>query len=538
MVYKRSGWFYIALFMAFSALLLRTFWLSTGENSETAASVVNNRNADLVLYRTKGLIYDENLNVLAGNTPCWYLVINPREFDRANINLLVGYTGEKREVLAKRLRKETPFILQSETEPTAMNGVCVFEGVTRYSGLAKHLLGYLDGAGEVGLAGVEKEYNDYLSLFSSTVSVSYDADALRGIMEGAELRKEEETISKNGVVLSLNAELCRALEQSMDQYIEVGAAIVLDCKTGAIKATASRPEYNENEIAGYLNSTDGELINRAFSAQSVGSVFKIVLAACALEAGLEQFSYTCNGGIVIGDLTFACHNHAGHGTVGLQDAFAQSCNSYFIALGQILGYDRIAEMASRFGYGEPIEVLGSMVASKGIFPAKSSNMALANLSIGQGELLATPLQIARMTAVVANGGILPQVYLYKGLYLNSKIKVDEGGEGVRIIDAEIAEKLKLYCIDTVENGTGKAAKPAEYSAGGKTASAQTGIIQNGKEKLNVYFTGFYPAEDPQYVITVFAEDGESGGKTCSPVFREICDFIAKNGLTVGESVVY
>ena len=91
MIYKRSGWFYVALFMAFSGLLFRTLWLSMGENAETAATVMNNRDASLVLYRTKGLIYDENLTVLAGETPCWYLVVDPREFDRTNINLLVGY---------------------------------------------------------------------------------------------------------------------------------------------------------------------------------------------------------------------------------------------------------------------------------------------------------------------------------------------------------------------------------------------------------------------------------------------------------------
>jgi penicillin-binding protein 2 len=107
-----------------------------------------------------------------------------------------------------------------------------------------------------------------------------------------------------------------------------------------------------------------------------------------------------------------------------------------------------------------------------------------------------------------------------------------------VIAPEIAEALCSFCIETVENGTGKEAKPAKGLAGGKTASAQTGIIENGVEQLNVYFTGFYPAENPQYAITVFAENGTSGGGTCGPVFREICDFIAQNNLTHIESVIY
>ncbi|MBQ7034122.1 MAG: hypothetical protein IJN34_00110 [Clostridia bacterium] len=362
---------------------------------------------------------------------------------------------------------------------------------------------------------------------------------MQGALSGLGIRKEGEQRSKNGLVLTLDKSICRALEESMEQHVEIGAAIVMDCNTGDLKAVCSRPGYEEDRIAEYLESSGGELVNRAFGAYSVGSVFKIILAACALEAEMGDFTYSCNGGILIGDRTFACHNHLGHGALQLEDAFAQSCNAYFIALGQLLGYDRIAEMAERFGYGDSIEVLGSIKGAGGIFPVKSSNMSLANLSIGQGELTASPLRVALMTAVVANGGILPQTKLYKGMYLNEKMKINnEEAEENRILSSDDAEALKEFCIQTVESGTGKGAKPLVGGAGGKTASAQTGIMENGAEKLNVYFTGFYPADHPQYVITVFGEGGKSGGETCGPVFREMCDFIAENNLTERETVVY
>ncbi len=539
MNFKRSKFFYIALIMAFSALVLRLFALSSGEHASHSAAVVNRRSQRVVLYRTKGLIYDENLLPLAGGQPCYYLVVNPREFSFNNLERLAEYTNSDREVLRKKMRQEMPFVLKTNQGPQAMQGVYLFEGTERYSGLAKHLLGYLDGGDELGLAGVEKEYSDYLNLFSNEVYFEYKSDALRGIMAGNGVQKLSNQTTQNGVVLTLNSALCKVLEESMDRHIKKGAAIILDCHSGEIKASVSRPDYNENNIVEYLTSTEGELVNRAFTGQTVGSVFKIVLAACALEAGMEHFSFTCNGGIGIGDLSFACHHQEGHGTIGMQEAFAQSCNVYFIALGQLLGYERIAEMAERFGYNEGVSVLGTMTASAGCFPQKSSNMALANLSIGQGDLLASPLQIARMTAVIANGGILPTVSLYKGIYLNGSLKTDQQeGESRRVLSREIAEKLKEYCIYTVESGTGRAAKPTVGSAGGKTASAQTGVFENGVEKLNVYFTGFYPAENPQYAIVVFAENGEAGGKTCGPVFREICDFMAENGLTEGKTVVY
>lgn len=539
MLNRRGSLFYLALIMAFSALLLRTFGLSTGEYADRAKAVMGNRETDVLLYNTKGLIYDRGLIPLAGDQPCYYLLVNPRDFQAENLAQLAALSQRDPEELKEKLKKETPFVLKSQEQAEAMPGVYMYEGTERYSGLSRHLIGYLDGAGEVGLAGVEKEYNDYLSLFSSSVKVSYNADAVRGVMAGLGVGRAEGEKTKNGLVLTLDAALCRALEEAMSGQIEKGAAIIMDCRSGEILAATSRPDYEEENISGYLNSSDGELINRAFAAQTVGSVFKIIIAACALEAGLEDFRHACGGGIVIGDLSFACNNHSNDGELGLEEAFAFSCNSYFIALGQLLGYDRIAEMAERFGYGEAISVLGSMTASSGNLPPKSSNMALANLCIGQGDLLASPLQIARMTAAVANGGVLPSVTLYKGLYLGGERKEAETIENNnRILDSEIAEKLQKYCVYTVEKGTGKQAKPSSGSAGGKTSSAQTGIMENGEEKLNVYFTGFYPAEDPRYVITVFAEGGSSGGKTCGPVFREICDFMAENGLTEGKTVVY
>ena len=536
---KRSVFFYFMLVLAFAGMLLRCFWLSGGEHAAYAKKVVAGRERAITLYNTKGLIYDEQLTAIAGNQACWYLVVNPREFEAENLNELIALTGVKETELKERLKKETPFVLKSEEQPDPMAGVESFAGTARYSGVAQHLLGYLDSAGEVGVAGVEKEYNDFLSLYAQKVTATYRTDAVQGVIAGLGMTAKETQATENGVVLTLDKELCEALQASMEEHVQTGAAVVLDCRNGAIKAICSSPGYDEENIAEYLNSQDGELINRAFSAQTVGSVFKIVVAACALEAGMEEFTYDCCGGILVGERTFACHNRNGHGEIGMEEAFCQSCNSYFIALGQLLGYDRLAEMAGRFGYNEKIEVLGSIAASKGTFPVKSSSLSLANMSIGQGELTASPLQVARMTAVIANGGLMPTIHLYKGLYIDGTIKAETSVAGeTRVLSEEYAEILRRFCVQTVENGTGKEAKPSVGSAGGKTASAQTGIVIDGVEKLNVYFTGFYPAEEPQYAIAVFAENGKSGGGTCGPVFREICDFIAENNLTEIESVVY
>ncbi len=372
---KRSILFYFTLVLAFTGVLLRCFWLASGENAVSSKKVVAGRQQETVLYNTKGLIYDAQLKPLAGGEPCWYLVINPREFVLENFEELVALTGVNATEIREKLKRETPFVLKSEEQPKPMQGVEIFEGVGRYSGVAQHLLGYLDRAGEVGVAGVEKEYNDFLSLYSHKVKVSYRADAVQGVIAGLGITTNEEKTTKNGLILTLDKDLCIALETSMERYIEAGAAVILDCKSGAIKALCSSPGYEEENITSYLNSGNGELMNRALGAQTVGSVFKIVLAACAMEAGMEEFVYDCTGGILVGERTFACHNRSGHGEIGLEDAFAQSCNSYFIALGQLMGYDRIADMAKRLGYDASIDVLGSICASKGTFPVKSSALS-------------------------------------------------------------------------------------------------------------------------------------------------------------------
>ena len=535
---RRGVVFYITFVVSLTLVLMRCYWLASGENVRQARAVTGGRERELTLYKTKGIIYDENMNPLAGGQRCWYMVVNPRDFDLNQLDLLLSYCEADREEVRKRLTKEAPFVLAAEVRPEAMTGVYITEGVSRYSGVAQHVIGYLDQAGEVGLAGIEKEYDSFLSLFSDDVGVTYSADAVQGALSGLGILREEQTQTENGVVLTLNRDLCEVLEETMADYISSGAAIIMDCNSGALKAVCSSPGYDEQKILDYLESSEGELYNRAFGAQTVGSVFKIVVAACALENGMENYSYTCEGGIKIGEWTFACHQHAGQKELGLKEAFSESCNSYFIALGQLLGYDKIAEMAARFGFGQETEVLGAIKGSAGNFPEENGSLALANLSIGQGALTASPLQIAKMTAVIANGGILPRVSVEKSIYLDGEFYSEEAECGERILDDAVAGKLREYCIYTVEEGTGKNAKPANGSAGGKTASAQTGSTAGGTEKLNVYFTGFYPAEDPQYVITVFAENGVSGGKTCAPVFCEICDFIAENNLTDEETVVY
>ena len=523
---KRAGFVCFLTVVALVGAMLRVFWLSAGDNASAAQTAVSKRCKAISLYNSKGIIYDRNLDPIAGKQPCIYLLVNPRNFDRESMDEFANVTGVDLDYLQNNLKRESPFVLETVDYEASFEGVTAIDGYGRYSGISSHLLGYLDSDGIIGLSGIEKEFDAFLSLFSSEKTIVYTADAIQGAVEGLGYRVDGSETSDNGIILSLDRGLSECLKKSMISNMKVGSGIVMDCVTGEILAMESLPNYSEKNIIDYIESDRGELINRGLYPQTVGSVFKIIIAAAALEAGLEHYRYECNGGIFVGDRFFSCHDKNGHGNIGIKEGFALSCNSYFIALGQLIGYDRIFEIARRFGFGESVQITESIHSLKGNVPMERNTVALANLCIGQGELTASPIHIARMTAVISNGGIMPEVQLLKGLYLNNDTKeISNQPEEKRILSEDHANAIKEYCEYSVTAGTGKNAKPEHGTAGGKTSSAQTGIYQNGKEQLNVYFTGFYPADSPRYVVTVFAEDGVSGGTTCGPVFRDVCNYL-------------
>lgn len=514
------------------ALLFRIYYVSFGSVQSKIKSVAGGRTATLQLYNSKGLIYDRNLAALSGNQFCYYLVINPRAFDRKNIDQFCLDTQYNYDSFIEKLDSESIFVVESYTKPENMQGVYAYDGVSRYAlnPVCRHILGYLDNDGVVGLSGLEKAFNTELSKDISKTSVTYSANAVQGVISGLGISSENNEISLNGIVTTLDKKLSLFCEKVFKDHINCGSLVIMNCNNGEILTLSSTPEFNYNSINNYIEKGGSELVNNAISLQTVGSVFKIIVSACALSNGIGDFEYDCNGGIYVDGRCFYCQNETKHGKLDLESAFSKSCNSYFIALGQILGYDKLLETTQLFGCDSKINLCKGIYSSSGNLPKDSGNQSLANFSIGQGDLMLSPLQISRVTAVAANGGFLVNPNLYYGTYINGEISNKSEYEyKAQILNLQIADKLKEMCIKCVSDGTGQTAKPATGMAGGKTASAQTGkYSEDGKEILNNYFTGFYPADKPKYVITVFALDGKSGSETCAPVFKEICDFISEN----------
>lgn len=525
---KRAVGVLIGIWLILLALVFRIYYISCGNLQQKVSTTAGSRSASNLLYNSKGVIYDRNLVALSGLAPCYYLVVNPRYFDKTQTDYLAFVSNVKKDTILTKLNKETPFVLYSYQKPIEIKGVTVFEGTTRYAEdrVCEHLLGYLDSEQNVGLSGIEKSYNDFLSDFSSKTTFSYTANALRGAIPYASIDANKSTDSDSGIITTLDSELCKVAERSLKKHTSSGCVVVMDCNNGQILAMSSTPGYDENDILQYKDSKSGELTNLALVNQTVGSVFKMVLACAAILEGIDNFEYECSGAINISNHTFTCQDSVSHSKQTLTDAFSNSCNCYFISLGQLLGYDKIKEYCLLFGLDSSIKIAKDFYAKSGNIPKNEGAVALANLSIGQGNLMLSPLCVARLTALMANGGYLVNPTIYKGTYIN-QIVSNEPSYSYKnnVLNKDAAQKIKDLFIYCVQNGTGKSAMPNSNGAGGKTASAQTGVYENKKEVLNTYFTGFYPAQNPEYVITVFAKNGQSGSKTCAPVFKEICDFI-------------
>ena len=225
---------------------------------------------------------------------------------------------------------------------------------------------------------------------------------------------------------------------------------------------------------------------------------------------------------------FYCHHRAGHRQTDLQRAIEQSCNPYFIRLGQKAGGEAVLGMAKALGFGKETILAPGIVSEAGTLPSLSdlnSPHELANFSFGQGKLTATPIQVASMVSAIANKGVSFQPKLVLGTTQDGKTTDYFPQQApIRVFSEYTAAVLKKGMVGVVEQGSATMAKPQQGGAGGKTASAQTGMYdENGEEVVHAWFAGFFPKQQPKYAVVVLIEGGEYGGRIASPLFRQIAD---------------
>lgn len=377
----------------------------------------------------------------------------------------------------------------------------------------------------VGQSGLEYFYEQQLKAASPANFARAYVDVYHHLIAGLGIKVENSAnTGRQDVITTLDAHIQQVVEQVMDQRVHRGAVVVMDAQTGDLLAMASRPNFNPANIAKSLPGDNDTFLDHCTALYQPGSIFKIVVAAAALEEGLVKPGdiFVCLGEK---DHLVSCWHKPGHGPITFEEAFAQSCNPVFAELGLKLGAAKIISYARAFGL-ESQSIIGYPIPRD-----KRQNMSLigkpynlVNSSIGQGPVLATPVQLTAMLNTIINDGVYIQPRLVK------ELKTEKGevtrsfplGSSHKVISSGTARELKRLMGLVTSQGVGREAMVPGYGSAGKTGSAQ---VANGVSTVNAWFCGYAPLEHPRYVVTVLVEEGVSGGESAAPVFREIMEGI-------------
>jgi penicillin-binding protein A len=363
-----------------------------------------------------------------------------------------------------------------------------------------------------GRAGVERVYNEELSGQSGLLGITSYWDELLGkTHRGADLR------------LTINVALQRAAAEALGE--RKGAVVALDPRTGAILAMVSYPRYDPNEVDSLwseLNTDSGTpLLNRATQGlYPPGSVFKTIVAAAALETGAvtPETQFTDTGSVTAGGFVVNNYGDKTYGEHDFTDAFASSINTTFAKVGVELGADTLAGYAADFGFGKDLP--WTLGGAKSIFPDPGTmdKAHVAQAAYGQGEVLATPLQMALATAAVANGGSIMKPYLVSKVsdYHGTVLEETKPGVWLTPISSETAAVLRALMVEVVKRGTGTGAALSGVQVAGKTGTAEVADAEP-----HAWFTGFAPADDPQVVVAVLVENAGTGGGIAAPIARQV-----------------
>lgn len=475
----------------------------------------------------EGNIYDRNIEPLVNNSTEFIAVAVPQAIDFSEVLSGAVDKAEFRE----SFENGAPFTFRSYSYMEESEGLTTFRVPIRYSEnqIAQHVIGYTS-QGE-GITGIEYAYDSILRSENTENSVAYTADGFGRVLIGDGKAVTRSDITCGGVVTTLDSRIQRICENAAGG-IDKGAIVVAEISTGDILALASFPDYSVYNLEEAINDEESPMINRALYSYSTGSAFKLVTACQAIKEGLEGYKYECTGSVEVNGKSFNCHNHDGHGIQSMREAIVNSCNTYFISLIRILNVSELRETAFTLGYGREIHLCSGMTASAGVLPTVEELMIpaeLANFSFGQGKLTATPLQVLQMTCAIANKGKMPVLRIIKGISEDGATVANEKAPQLAYtMEEETADKLAQMMIAAVEENENSNAKSEKVLSGAKTSTAQTGRFnENGEELCNAWITGFFPADNPKYAVTVLVEEGGYGNDTAAPVFRDIAEKIIK-----------
>lgn len=527
---KRALALYMGLLFCVWGLVCRLYVIAS--DTDYAGRAQRQTVTTLTLQPDRGNFYDRDGQALTGAEVDWYAVCIPGQDSYSQLFDVADPENQK--ILYQKRNASTPFLIRVDRDLTS-EGIFTVPQPRRYSTvpLCPHLIGYLDGEGK-GVSGLESALDDKLQAPGQPGKIRCVTNARGGLLGENRPQYQPGQGSGADVQLTLSAPIQAAVEGVGLGMMDSGCILVLDVETAQVLACASFPMYTQKTVAHTVQTGEGSLLNRAFSAYAVGSVFKPLLAGAALDNGLAGLTYECPGAIDWYDHRYRCAGGIPHGPVDLQTALEKSCNGYFVKLGDALGADKLWSYADRLGFGQPVYVTGGMKAAAGNLPTKAeleSPGALANLSFGQGSLLATPVQVGAMMNTIAAGG---KYRVPSFLVRRFDAQTDETLEDLasafpaeQVFSQQTARTLQTMLAGVVTDGLGKEAAPTWYTAAGKTGTAQTGRFDpSGKEYVNLWFAGFCPAEKPRYTVVVMQDDQVQPENTSSAIFARVCDALA------------
>lgn len=491
--------------------------------------------------------------------------ITPEEINASLSKIKHGSLESYRPVfIADNIEYEKAILL--DLESANMPGVALTNKTRREYNLSSlsisHILGYTGKISEQELA---QSGNEYLPIdYIGKMGVEYFwENELKGINGKKEIEvdafgKEKKIINEDpaqdghNLVLSINVDVQKKLEESVAAELSKlklkrASAIIMDPNNGGIIAMVSLPAYNNNvfargisgeEYKALINNLDKSLFNRCISGEyPSGSVIKPVMAAAALQEGVINENTTVNsmGGIRINEWFFPDWKAGGHGMTNVKKAIAESVNTFFYYIGggyeqfKGLGVDRINRYGKLFGLDAqsgidlPGEAGGFLPTKEWKESVKGESWYIGDtyhLSIGQGDLLVTPLQVADYTSVFANGGKLYRPHLIKQLLTdNDQIIGDVKPEVVRenfIKDYNI-KIVREGMKRTIAAGSAKSLQAVPVEVAGKTGTAQL----SGDKQPEAWFTGFAPYDKPEIVITILIEEGGEGSSVAVPIAKDV-----------------
>lgn len=533
----------VALFFLFGIVGYRLANLQIIDSSKYKLAAKKQYESKVILYPSRGLIFDRNMNLLVSNSYQVSIAADPNMIENADsvANILSKKLNkDKNEFFAKLKTPNTSFVyIEKNIPPDKINGLDSLDitglivlkepvRVYNYGSLAAQMLGFTNNTNQ-GMMGIEQGLNKELAGKEGYMLMKKDG---KGNKRPDNQYEGKEPVKGNNLVLTIDINIQKILEEELASAViqnngHKGKGVVMSVKTGEVLGLCSYPTFDPNNIQSH--DTVGMKNSVVADVFEPGSTFKLITAAASLEEKIETpLSIIATEGGVYHSSTINMTDHTSAASMTFQQALEQSSNIGMIKISKKIGEERFYKYARDFGFGiyTGIDVPGE---NKGMLkrPIDFSGGTLEYMSIGY-QVLVNTLQLTTAYASVANSGLMMRPYIIKKeVGDNGTVLFENKPTSIRqVISEKTAKTLSFLLTGVIERGTGKDAALDGIKVAGKTGTSQR--LVDGKYSSNSHtasFIGYFPAENPSIIIAIVLDDPKSGeyygGKVSAPVFQKI-----------------